>query len=361
MTSSPDVESPARPRARSWRWAGIALGVLLSVVFMVYALWGVDFQELWRTLIGADPLWVALGVFFMLLALMCRSLRWRVLMAPIVQVGVLDVNAFSMIGQMFNALLPAKLGEVARTALVSQKYRVSLGGVLSTVAADRLLDMASLVLLTLILPLSFSLPGELALAVMGTAGAAMGALAALAVIVRLPNGPERVGALVARAAAWGLGALRVSRPAERAGALGAWTEHFLESFRAGVVYLGDRRRLAVSVVYTLAAWVLAVTYATCILVAVGAFDRLPPIAGLVVTITTNISAAAPSTPGNWGLYEGFAKAGFALMGAAETLKPQMIGYAILAHSTWYFGVIVFGFLSLAYEGLSLADVRRMTT
>lgn len=361
MTSSPGMESPVSPRARPWRWAGIALGVLLSVIFMVYALWGVDFQELWHTLAGADPLWVTLGVIFMLLALICRSLRWRVLMAPIVQVSVLDVNAFSMIGQMFNALLPAKLGEVARTALVSRQYRVSLGAVLSTVAADRLLDMTSLVLLTLILPLSFSLPGELAVVVMGTAGAATGALAALAVIVRLRNGPERFGVLVARAATWGLGVLRVPRAAGRAAALGAWVEHFLESFRAGVVYLADRRRLAVSVAYTAAAWALAVAYATCILVAVGAFDRLPPTAGLVVTITTNVSAAAPSTPGNWGLYEGFAKAGFALMGAAETLKPQMIGYAILAHSTWYFGVIIFGFLSLAYQGLSLADVRRMTT
>ena len=361
MTSSPEKETPARPRARAWRWAGLALGVLLSVVFMVYALWGVDFQELWRTLVGADPLWVTLGVIFMLLALMCRSLRWRILMAPIVQVGVLDVNAFSMIGQMFNALLPAKLGEVARTALVSRKYRVSLGAVLSTVAADRLLDMISLVLLTMILPLSFSLPSDLALVVMGTAGAAIGAMTALAVIARLRNGPERFGALVARVAAWGLSAARVSRPAERTGALATWIVHFLESFRAGIVYLADWRRLAVSVGYTAAAWALAVTYATCILVAVGAFDRLPPIAGLVVTITTNVSAAAPSTPGNWGLYEGFAKAGFALMGAAETLKPQMIGYAILAHSTWYFGVIILGFLSLAYQGLSLADVRKMTT
>jgi uncharacterized protein (TIRG00374 family) len=261
---------------------------------------------------------------------------------------------------MFNALLPAKLGEVARTALVARKYRASLGAVLSTVAADRLLDMVSLVLLTLILPLSFPLPNELALFVMGTAGVAIGGLVALAIIVRLQDGPRRFGALVARAAAWGLGRLRVPQPAERAGVLAAWIEHFLESFRAGVVYLANWRRLAVSIGYTVAGWAMAITYATCILVAVHAFDQLPPSAGLVVTITTNVSAAAPSTPGNWGLYEGFAKAGFALMGAADTLKPQMIGYAILAHSTWYFSVIILGFLSLAYEGLSLADVRRMT-
>jgi uncharacterized protein (TIRG00374 family) len=338
----------------------MALGVLLSVIFMIYALWGVDFRELWSTLLGADPLWLALGILLMLLALVCRSLRWRVLMAPIVRVGVIDVNAFSMIGQMFNALLPAKLGEVARTALVSRKYRTSLGAVLSTVAADRLLDMISLVLLTLILPLSFRLPDELALFVLGTAGAAIGGLAALAVIVRLENGPRRFGALVMRGAAWGLNLVRVPRPEERAGVLAAWIEHFIESFRAGVVYLANWRRLAVSVGYTLSGWAFAVAYATCILVAVHAFDRLPPGAGLVLTITTNVSAAAPSTPGNWGLYEGFAKAGFALMGAADMLKPQMIGYAILAHSTWYFSVIILGFLSLAYEGLSLADVRQMT-
>jgi uncharacterized protein (TIRG00374 family) len=334
------------PRARS-RVLGLALGLLLSVAMLWVALRDVDVARLGATLAGADARLLLAGLVLMIAGLVCRSLRWRLLLWPVAHVGLLEINAFSMIGQVANALLPFKLGEVGRAALVARKYRVSFGEVLSTVAADRLLDLASLVLLALLLPLYIRLPVEIAGAIVTSGLTVLAGLVVLVLSAALPDGPRRLGRLVARLAGALLG-VRLGEP------LGERVAAFLRSFATGVRCLADVRRLAASVLYTLAGWLLITLYAACVLAAIGATPGLDAGAGLVPTVFTNLGSAAPSLPGYVGVYHGLATLAVELLGIDTTAAA---GYAILAHGLWWLTAIVLGFAALAYEGASLADVR----
>jgi uncharacterized protein (TIRG00374 family) len=327
---------------------GLLAGIAISVLALWWALKDVDFAELGARLASADWRWVTLGVLLMTAGLVCRALRWRLFLRPLAPVGVLDVNAFGMIGQAMNALLPAKAGEVARVGLVANKYHVPFGAVLSIVAADRLLDLAMLAVLALALPLYFPLPEVITRAIELTAFVAAAGFVVLVVVVRRPDGGQWIGNLVARVTAPVLRA--------RAAGLGEWVTAFIDSFRAGAVHLGDPRRLVVGVLWTVVAWTCVTLYGMCALLAIGEFEHLPLSAGLVLTILVNLSAAAPSAPGAWGVYHETAKLGLTLMQVDQTGAAS---FAVLAHAMWYLPVILLGLVSLAYEGLSLGQVRRL--
>ena len=81
--------------------------------------------------------------FYLLLAFvhLCRSWRWHYLLAPLgVRISFGRLLAVSSVGFMAILVLPARLGEFVRPALLRRKGEISASAALGTVAVERIID-----------------------------------------------------------------------------------------------------------------------------------------------------------------------------------------------------------------------------
>lgn len=129
----------------------VAIGILLSIVLLVYALRDVSAAELLEHLGDANPWWLLLATGLATFSFVLRAIRWRVLLLP--AAGPLPFSsrfATVCIGFMANNVLPARLGEFARAYSLSRIEPVGVSATVASLVVERLLD--ALVLMSFIVP-----------------------------------------------------------------------------------------------------------------------------------------------------------------------------------------------------------------
>ncbi len=78
-----------------------------------------------------------------------RSLRWGVLLRAERSISPVTVFWATMLGYLANSFLPARAGEVIRSAVLGQKAGLSKSWVFATALTERLLDAIALILISL--------------------------------------------------------------------------------------------------------------------------------------------------------------------------------------------------------------------
>jgi len=130
----------------------LILGVFLSVLFLWLAFRGVSWAQLRDILKGLNWPYVFLSLLLSILGTLIRAGRWRLLYYPNQrQVSAPRLAGLLFTSQMLNLLIPARVGELARIALMkSAKPARTLG----TIAVEKLLDLLTLLAFMLVLPLA---------------------------------------------------------------------------------------------------------------------------------------------------------------------------------------------------------------
>ncbi|HIE38277.1 MAG TPA: flippase-like domain-containing protein, partial [Anaerolineae bacterium] len=127
---------------RRWQlWMGLAI----SAVALVLALLGIDLPRVAETLAQADYLWLLPTALGVLVYLFARSVRWRLLLGP--EVSLSRCFWVTNIGYLVSNVLPFRLGDPARAAVIGRGGSVSTAAALSTVVVERVLDMLMVVAL----------------------------------------------------------------------------------------------------------------------------------------------------------------------------------------------------------------------
>jgi len=114
----------------------------------------------WRLLVGLGLSalwwgWVAAAVALVLIGTFLKSWRWRALFYP-QTIGYVHAWAIFVIGQMLNAVLPARAGEISRIYLIGEVETVSRAKALSTVIVEKMVDLVMLALSYLVVALWLS-------------------------------------------------------------------------------------------------------------------------------------------------------------------------------------------------------------
>ena len=126
-------------------WAKIAV-FSLGALFLVLALRGLDVQELGAQLRGVRPLPLIVSFALGSIALLLRSLRWRLLLSCSAPVSILSAFWINATGQLINSVLPARIGDAHRVNRMAQEGGFNHGSTAGAVVVDRLLDASVLVL-----------------------------------------------------------------------------------------------------------------------------------------------------------------------------------------------------------------------
>lgn len=116
------------------------LGLVISIVFLYFALRGLQLGDVWQEMLQANYWWLIPGIIVYFLAVWARAWRWHYLIRPIKSVPTLKMFPIVCIGYMGNNIYPARMGEVLRAVILKQKEDVAISASLATIIVERIFD-----------------------------------------------------------------------------------------------------------------------------------------------------------------------------------------------------------------------------
>jgi len=148
-SSAPPEEGP-RDGSVPWgfrRFQSVALA-LLALSLLVFFFKDADFAAIATSLAGANSWLVVLAITLTMVSYLVRAVRWRYLLAPVGRARLRICFETTVIGFMVNFLVPpGRLGELVRPYLLARREGLSATSTFATVFLERVLDLATVVLL----------------------------------------------------------------------------------------------------------------------------------------------------------------------------------------------------------------------
>ncbi len=134
------------------RWMPIlGAGILLSGLCLWLALRGVDLSRVGTDLASARTLFAVPLLGALAASFIVKAWRWQLLLRPFGHIPVRRLVAPTVVAYAGNILLPLYLGEAFRVAPVARAMNCSFAGILSSLLAERTLDLAAILILVMVL------------------------------------------------------------------------------------------------------------------------------------------------------------------------------------------------------------------
>ena len=121
--------------------------VLLAAVFTYLAVRGVNWHSAWRALERCDAWWLIPAMVAFAAQTVLRGMRWRSLFARGRRPPRRPVMAATMIGYLFNNIMPARAGEAARVVALTQSTTTPAAEIVGTVVVERVYDVLAVLLI----------------------------------------------------------------------------------------------------------------------------------------------------------------------------------------------------------------------
>jgi glycosyltransferase 2 family protein len=320
-----------------------ALGLVVSVVSVLLVARSVDLADAGRVLAKASIGSTVLGLGVFLMGLGFRVLIWYVLLPDRPdgsRVRPARVAPVLMVGYLGNALLPARLGEVIRSYLISRREGVAFGASLGSVALERIIDIATLAVMAFV---AAAWVGAASWIVQGTGVLAL--VAAILVFVLATTGFHPFVRLLGRAASIQALYGPVTAVVRRLDAFARWS---------GGAH--RRRAMLMALGLSLAAWLCNAAMFWLVGQAVGA--SLSPAGALLLMAVTVLATAIPSAPAYVGTFELAAVTVAASLGVPG---EAALALAVLAHALGLLPTAIGGPLALASLGGGLRNLTAAAT
>lgn len=302
-----------------------------------------------------------LGIAYLIAVSGCvvRAVQWHLVLRKMKNISVQRLFCPIMIGFLWNFLMPARMGEVIRAAVVTKKDHLSFTSVVTTVALTRVLDgLVLLMLLAYTLLFSgaladVSLPEPLRMG-LRLGGYSLAALCAVAILVALTltlfesssrRWAQRIlKTLVRKTPNW--------RSVERISLLGL---DLLDEAIRGLQVFRNLSHLFAALVTTICVWILGALTIHWVLLA---FDlHLPFGASLFVLGVISIGVALPGAPGYVGQFHAACRYSLVPFAVPATQAASVATGLHLLHFSY---TVVLGSLCLLMEGISWSWVRRIS-
>lgn len=320
-------EEPIAVSGTTVPWGRIGLSLLISGLLLWLLTRNLAWGDVMAALLNAKPVHVLLSTAVMLLTLLLKGWRWQILFYPDQdRARWYPTFAAMMLGQLFNLLIPARVGELARIYTFHQQTGLGKTRALGTLVVEKTVDLIML-LATLLLVLPFLVIPELSRH-RGTMLTAVAFTASLLLyllvyqahpLVRLLSQlaeklPPAIGSQIIKLAVAGLQGLSA-----------------LRSRRVTLMLLFNSAVIAV----------LAVVTPWALFPALGLQLGLKEAAILHLVLTAGLTP--PSTPGKILLFEGLVVLTLQQFGSAD--NATLLSYAILFHLVVMLPQILLGSLA----------------
>ena len=116
------------------------LGIVISIIFLYFALRGLHLDEAWQVVKNARYIWLLPGIAVYFIGVYVRAWRWHYLLRPLKKIPTRSMFPIVTIGYMGNNIFVARAGEVLRAVILKDRYEVPVSASLATVIVERIFD-----------------------------------------------------------------------------------------------------------------------------------------------------------------------------------------------------------------------------
>ena len=338
----------------AWQfWLGLGVSALLLLVLV----WQVDLADMRDALAEANYVYLAPAIVLYFGAVYFRAVRWRYLLSPLRSLSVSRLYPVVIIGYMANNLLPVRLGELVRSYYLARRERINASSALGTVAVERVYDGVTLLAWAAAAGPALWLLGEfdgasdtsrttwVVLALL-TVALFVGALAILTCLATVPRFTSFLDRLI------GLVPARF-RPK---------VQELAQTFVEGLSILNSPQKHLGLFFLSLPIWALEASMYFLIGYSFGIDDYFGSVGVLVlvvvlVTATSNLATALPSSIGGIGPFEVVAQQTLMALGVGASVAGAYAGFLHLA-ALWL-PVNLVGLVLLWQQNLSLKGLARV--
>ncbi|MDI6808722.1 MAG: lysylphosphatidylglycerol synthase transmembrane domain-containing protein [Candidatus Eisenbacteria bacterium] len=296
------------------------LGVVLSVFLLWLAFRGIAPGEILRSLLRVSPFYLTLALMGNLLLVVFKTLKWRLILGPVKRVSLFNLFSASLIGFASSNLLPAKVGELTKVYAVCKSESLGALPVLGTVALDRVLEGAAMVLVMFFVFASTDVPGWLK-----SSGLSVSVISLILLPVLYVMASTRLG--------------------ERFS--------FLARLKQGFMILRSPASFVSAFLLSILIWCIHALILQFFFLAYGL--TLPVWAPILFLVVVNLAIAVPSLPSAVGALEYAGITSLLYMGVDRDLAASLV---LLYHFVMSFPVTVLGIVAFLHSGLRLTDVTK---
>jgi len=315
------------------------LGMILSAACLAAIFFFIEPREIVNALQTARYGYLALSALGVIAFLLLRAVRWRFMLNN--DASWRDVFHIQNIGYFLTAILPLRLGDVARAVLIGNVPPITLPRGISTMVVERVLDMLFIVTL-----LPFTLAGVERLPDWMRNGARVSGIAALgAIVVLIVAANQRP--LTRRIATAVLDRLPFLNTA-------VWAQR-LDSLLIGLVSLTRLKDGLILIVLSVIIWLPIIFAYYTSLLAVNLQPTL--VMAAFVVCAAAFSVALPSSPGQVGVFHA------GVIAALQVLnQPQAnaASFAFLYHAVNIGVVTLLGVVGIYSTGATFRNVLAST-
>lgn len=311
-----------------WKWPVV---LTVACVCLFFALRGIDWKRAWSIVSHCQPKYLALACSCSAFSYFVRAMRWRLLLTAEEKLSAATVFAASSVGYLANNYLPARAGELVRTAMISSRSRLSKTYVFTMAMTERIIELVILVLMASLMSLTLTLKplwlSSLLLIV------TVGTLSMTAFLLILPRLDRASEGLITR--------LKVSLGAKNR------LRAIAESVTLALKAVRNPVRLSKVCVFSALVWTLDATAAVILAHALGM--RLLFAVALLLSAGLALGNALPSTPGALGIFQFVA---ITVLMPFHFSQTDAATYILVAQAAAYVVITVMGLVGLWQYRLS---------
>ncbi len=337
------------------------IGLLFSIAGFYLALRNVPVKDIIQYLALINYYWMLPSFGLIVLSFVLRVIRWQVILAPTKKINFWTGFHLVMIAFAINCILPGRVGELARPAILMKREKIRFSTGLATIVVERVFDISLIIGLFLIMypwiefdPNSTSGVGNISLD-QGTLEAIVRGMFQLGILLiagmlsvsfewsrsriiqliqKSPNllffCSDRIREIISRV---------ICNP----------LVHLLENFADGFALVRSPLRILLCLGLSILIWLIAVlSYYVFSLGCPGIAVSFPEMVAIMVI--TCIFIALPSVPGYWGMWEAGGIFAMIMFGVSH---KDAAGFTLANHALQILPVILLGFVSAFMAGINL--------
>lgn len=315
------------------------IGVLISILFLWWALRGLKLEDMLAILPNVNFWWLIPGIAIYFVGVWARAWRWHYLLRPLKKIPTCAMFPIVAMGYAGNNIFPARAGEVLRAVVLKRREEVSVSASLATIIVERVFDgvvMLAFVFVNLTelaqLTSDSGFVGSIqSVALWGTI-AFLGALGAFLLAAMFPKRTEAILERISR---------RFLPAPLRDKVLG-----FVQRFLGGLESLRSPRDVLMVFLTSVVIWLLETGKYWFVMHAFPfqvSFFTLMLMNGIV-----NLATTIPSAPGYVGTFDA---PGIAVLQAYGVDKAVAASYTLVLHVALWLPITALGLYFMAREGI----------
>jgi uncharacterized protein (TIRG00374 family) len=342
----------------------LVAGVILSVAALYFAFRNVPFNDLLNYLWSINYIWLLPVVLMVCVSFFIRAVRWQLILASSYQIGIWQAFHPLMIGFMINCILPGRVGEIARPMILQKKVKIPFATGFATVAAERIFDVAALIIFAIITFVSIEINPQAeivfgdfhlnrsTLEVLFNRIIIIGVLLLVAIVMvsipRIRRGIQWVILAIPLLAFFADESVKAKITAKVCEPL----IRFVDNIALGFTLIRHPKKIFICGLYSLIVWMTAaLSWYVFSLGSPGINLSYTEMYAVMVIICLFI--ALPSVPGYWGLWEAGGVFAMSLFGIPANAAA---GFTLANHAVQVFPVIIVGFISAIITSVNIWQV-----